>query len=181
MFRKSLLLVVFLIFFPIFAVYAQEKNSAEDAAETEENASEAKIKKPEFWMGSGIGMAFYNTDGFTYDAHFTFGYGLGSSIGIKTSLFFGTQNINILELDLLVRFYFLGKDAYWGPFIQLIGGASLIDFNNAFEVPSSTGVINAGLGFGWSFLVNNNFFVEPNIRLGYPYYFALGVSAGVRF
>jgi len=181
MFKKSLLLVVLLIFFPIYAVYSQEKDSAEGAAETEETASEAESKKLNFWMGSGIGTAFYNTNWLAYDAHFLLGYGFGSSIGIKTSLFFSTQNFTILELDLFVKFYLLGKDAYWGPFLQLIGGASLINYEDVFAIPSSTGIINAGLGFGWGFLVNNKFFVEPNIRLGYPYYFGVGVSAGVRF
>jgi len=131
-------------------------------------------------MGLGGDIAFYNPSNLYYGSSFAFGYGSGASMGLKVAYFFDKEYSNLLELDLLVRFYLLGKDAYWGPFIQLIGGASLIDFKNDFAIPSSTGVINAGLGFGWGFLVNNNFFVEPNIRLGYPYYFGLGVTAGVR-
>jgi len=84
-------------------------------------------------------------------------------------------------MDLLLRFYLFGKDAFWGPSIQFIGGATFLNYQGGFAIPSNTGIFNAGFGFGWRFIFVNRFFVEPNIRIGYPYFFGIGVSAGIRF
>jgi len=175
MFGKSLLLVFLLILFPIFAVYAQEESLAEEVA------SEPANDRADFWISIGADTAFYNTMGLASGGSFALGYGSGSSIGLKGTFFFIKEDIKIFELDLLLRFYLLGKNTYWGPFLQFAGGASLVNNRNFLEIPSSTGVFNAGFGIGWRSLFLNRFFLEPSIRLGYPYFMDLGVSAGIRF
>jgi len=117
----------------------------------------------------------------SYGGSFSFGYGSGSSIGIKAAYFFNAENFNIFEIDLLLRFYLLGKDSYQGAFIQLIGGATLLNYHDKFSIPSNTGIINAGLSFGWRFVFINRLFAEAAVRAGYPYFAGLNLSAGVRF
>jgi len=180
MLKKSLLLAVLLIFFPIFAIYAQEENSAEDATETEEIDSKPLSVRPDFWISLGGDIALYDSSKLYYGGSFAFGYGSGASMGLKATYFFD-KDFNLLEIDLLLRLYLSGRNAYWGPFVQLVGGASFINYKNDFAIPSSIGVINAGLGFGWRFVYFNRFFVEPLLRWGYPYFLGFGVSAGIRF
>jgi len=187
MFRKSLLISVLLILFPIFAIYAQDENPAEDVTGTKkEKVDTASLNvRPDFWFGIGVETAFYSASGLAYGGSFALGYGSGSSIGLKASFFSDGTELKIMEVDLLLRFYTSGRNAKEGHFIQLIGGASLInsseDFLGFFEFPSKIGVLNAGFGTGWRFLFNNILFVEPSVRFGYPYFAGLGVSAGVRF
>jgi len=185
MLRKSLLLAVLLIFFPVFAIYAQEENLTEKTAETEETDSKPVSDRPDVWFGFSGETAFYNVSGLAYGASFALGYGSGSSIGLKGTFFSAGENFKILEVDLLLRFYTFGKNAYEGPFVQFIGGASLINysegFSGFFEFPSKAGIFNAGFGIGWRYLYYNRVFFEPAIRFGYPYFMGLGLSGGVRF
>jgi len=171
--RKLPLLIILFILFSAFTVYAQE--------ETEGDGSESLIKRPDFWIGFGADTAFYNASGLTYGAHLMMGYGSGSSIGLKTAFFFNEMGYKLLELNLLLRFYFLGKDAYLGSFFQFIGGASLINYDGVYTIPSNTGIFNAGVGLGWRFLYADHFFIEPVFRIGYPYFMGMDVSVGFRF
>jgi len=179
MLRKSLLISVLLILFPIFAIYAQDETLKE------EEAPKLLDVKPDFWFGIGGETAFYNASGLAFGGSFALGYGSGTSIGLKASFFSDGTELKIFEIDLLLRFYTSGRNAYEGHFIEFIGGASLInnteDFLGFFEFPSRIGVLNAGFNTGWRFLFNNLFFAEPSVRFGYPYFVGLSVSAGVRF
>jgi len=179
MLRKSLLLIVLLTFFPIFAIYAQDETS------TEEIDSKPLNVKPDFWFGIGGETSFYNASGLAYGGSFALGYGSGSSVGLKASFFSAGGEYTVLEVDLLLRFYTSERNTYEGHFIELTAGASLINnsenFLGFFEFPSKIGVLNAGFGTGWRFLFNNILFVEPSIRFGYPYFVGLSVSTGVRF
>jgi hypothetical protein len=187
MLRKYLLISILLIFFPIFSIYAQEENLTEEVTDTEtEKVDNKQLRdRPDFWLSIGGETAFYSASGLAYGGSFAFGYGSGSSIGLKTSFFSDGEEFKILEMNLLLRFYMFGKNTYWGPFIQFIGGASFInfseDFLDFFALPSKTGVINGGLGIGWRFIYNNRLFLEPAVRMGYPYFLGLGLSAGIRF
>jgi hypothetical protein len=177
--KKLLVLIIFPIIFPAFLVYAQD-NPLNDV-ETEENSADQLLEKPDFWVGLGGDTALYSVFGLAYGGSLTLGYGSGSLIGFKAAFFFNNEYINTLELDLLFRFYLFGQNAYWGPFIQFIGGVSLINYSGDFAIPSNTGIINAGLSFGWRFILVKRFFVEPAVRAGYPYFYGVGVSAGIRF
>jgi len=183
--KKSLLLAVLLIFFPIFAIYAQEENLTENVTETEESASKPLSDRPDVWFGFGGETAFYNVSGLAYGGSFALGYGSGSSIGLKASFFSDGEEFKILEVDLLLRFYTFGENAYEGPFIQLIGGASLVNYSAGYSgfylFPSKTGVLNAGFGIGWRYVYYNRLFFEPAVRFGYPYFIGIGISAGIRF
>jgi len=90
--------------------------------------------------------------------------------------------MSVLELNFLLRFYFYGKRAYSGPFIQFIGGPALFfDNESGFSIPSKIGVFSIGMSYGWRFLIKDKWFIEPYIRGGYPYLAGAGLSAGIRF
>jgi hypothetical protein len=187
MLKKSLLLAVLLIFFPIFAIYAQDETSAEDAAETETEKVDTKpfSDKPDVWFGLGGETAFYSASGLAYGGSFALGYGSGSSIGLRATFFYNGENFKVTEVDLLLRFYTFGKNAYGGPFIQLIGGASFVNYSENLagfiSFPAKTGIFNAGFGIGWRYIYYNRLFFEPAIRFGYPYFMGISLSAGIRF
>jgi hypothetical protein len=173
MFRKFLLLAGLLIFFTNFA-YAQEENSAE-----EDNTAKSLIDRPNFWAGFGFNTGVYDPAGLSLiGANLAFGYGSGTSIGFMASYFLNPKS-NVFELDLLLRFYLSGKNASLGPFLQVVGGATLINRKLNIIIPAETGIFNAGLGFGWRLIGFNRFYWEPSIRVGYPYYCSIALSVGV--
>jgi hypothetical protein len=174
MLRKFLLLVSLLIFFANFA-YAKEENSAE-----EDKTEKSLIEKPDFWIGVGFHTAFYDPSELSLGGSLSVGYGSGSSIGFMASYFLNTSYSSVLELDLLLRIYLSGKNAFLGPFLQVVGGASLINYDLAINIPSNTGIFNAGLGFGWRLIAVNKFYWEPFVRVGYPYYCCFTLTIGIR-
>jgi hypothetical protein len=137
-----------------------------------------------FWLGSAGETAMYSTYGFSspaYGGALTLGYGKGTSIGLKTSFFTSQEGLNTLEINFLFRCYFTGTEAVSGPFLQAMGGPAIfLQADNGINLPSLHGMISGGLGFGWTFLFKNRWFIEPSIRGGYPYIIGAGISAGMR-
>jgi hypothetical protein len=145
------------------------------------SAQDETGQRGDLWVSLGGDTAFYSISGIAYGGNFAFGYGTGISIGLKAAWFFGPQSVDTLEFNFLFRLYVYGSSSYYGPFIQIMGGPSFYNFRGGFSIPSDLGMISAGLSFGWRFLFIDRLFVEPAIRVGYPYIAGAGVSAGVRF
>jgi hypothetical protein len=145
-------------------------------------AEEENFESGDFWLCPGAEAAMYTPYGYSYGAGFALGYGRGSSIGLKTVWFFENDGISVLEINCLLRFYFFGKKAYSGPFLQILAGPALF-FSRASGVslPSKVGIFTFGGSFGWRFLIFNRVFIEPSVRAGYPYLLGAGLSAGMRF
>ena len=159
---KKPLILALILFFPLSFIYSEE-NSAD------------------LWVCAGADIAMYSYLGTAFGGSFSFGYGTGTAIGFKAAWFFNEERINTLEFTLLLRFYLFGKNAYSGPFLQIAGGPALFNRTGNFSVPSNAGMICAGGAFGWRFVFSDRWFVEPQVRGGYPYLFGAGVSAGIRF
>jgi hypothetical protein len=168
-FRKTIL-VLFLLLAGITA-YPQESET--------DGLTEIIPQKGDFWISPGVEMAMYNN--MTLGYSLALGYGKGASIGIKVSYYPKTEDIAFMEFLFLLRVYFLGASAYSGPFLQLSGGPTLVDIDGNLSFPEEFGILSGGISFGWRFLFNDRFFIEPSIRGGYPYMFGAGFSAGVRF
>jgi len=140
-------------------------------------------EKGEFWLSPSAEIALYSKQTFSYGAGFTFAYGKKASIGIKGVFLFDEQNeLNVLELHFLFRFYLFKGAANKGPFLQLTGGPAIF-FPSEYGIalPAEFGLFSAGLSFGWRFLFGKTFFLEPSIRGGYPFIFGGAVAAGFRF
>jgi len=165
-----LLPVIILMIVPFFALHAQEDDETE---------AENRRTIGNFWLGFGGDTALYSQHGYAYGGSFTFGYGAGSAIGVKASCYFNEEGIDTVELNFLLRFYFL-RMAYKGPFFQLMGGPALFNRTGDFTIPSNSGMLSAGLCLGWRFVLAERFYIEPAVRGGYPYLLGATVSAGVR-
>jgi hypothetical protein len=110
------------------------------------------------------------------------GYGDGVSFGFKGIYFWDiSDKFSVLELSLLVRFYPLNMTGHSGMFIQINGGQLIVFQNDKQVVPSELGTISVGLGVGWRLVIGSNFYLEPAVSVGYPYFLTAGLSVGVRF
>jgi hypothetical protein len=144
--------------------------------------SEEEDNRGEFWFAPVVETAVYSTSGAAFGAGFALAYGKGASVGFKTSfLFDSAENIDILELCFLFRYYLKGIGVSSGPFVQAHGGSAVFfRRGESVSMPVNWGVLNAGLNFGWRFYLGKLYFIEPAVRAGYPYLIGAGVSAGVR-
>jgi len=147
------------------------------------SAQEQAKPSEDFWFSPGAELALYSPVSFSYGGGITVAYGSGTSIGIKASWFFdqGGQ-VNVLEFNILFRLYFNGASANSGSFIQFTGGPAI--YYNNYEnilIPARIGMISAGVAVGWRSLLGKYFYIEPSIRVGYPYIAGAGLSAGVHF
>jgi len=158
-------MVIIILFILVSAVFSNE---------------EIKSGRGDIWFGVNTDLSFYSTMALAYGGGFTLGYGSGSSIGIRVTWLFNQEKIDTLELCFILRLYLRGSGFYSGPYLQLLGGPTFFN-RDGFTIPSQKGILSAGLGFGWRFLYNDRWFVEPSIRAGYPYIYGFNVSAGVRF
>ena len=159
---------IFMIFFLIFPCFTSAEESAQKTRE-------------DFFITPVFEISLYSIEDITYGGGIVLGYGKGTAIGLKIIYFYNNDGFNILELCFLVRFYFFGRNAYSGPYIQLLGGTVLFNYINDFTIPSQAGSFSAGAGIGWRFLFRNRWYIEPVVRGGYPYIFGAGISAGIRF
>jgi hypothetical protein len=145
-------------------------------------AGEDNFESGDFWVCPAGEAAMYTPYGYSYGVGLALGYGRGSSIGLKTVWFLERNGVSILEINCLLRFYFYGKRAYSGPFLQILGGPALFySQNSEVSLPARVGIFTFGAGLGWRFLLFDKVFIEPTVRAGYPYLLGAGISAGVRF
>jgi len=144
--------------------------------------AEIDDSKGNFWLCFSGESAFYDLSGVSYGGAFALGYGKGSSIGIKTAWYLNSVGVGLLEINCHLRFYFFGKRANYGPFLQFLGGpAILFGGGDGFSLPSEIGAFSIGMGVGWRFLIKDRWFIEPSIRGGYPYLAGAGLAVGVCF
>jgi hypothetical protein len=113
----------------------------------------------------------------------TFDYSLWRKISVGTSLFVSydlrekNNELVILETLGFLRFYIVSfsGEPVSGFFTEVQAGASTFFINSNIKK-----VFNGGAGAGYRF-VFSNFYLEPEVRFGYPYLFGCGISAGIRF
>ena len=168
-YQKILLSLLLCVFFPAFSargpVFAQAKT----------------VEREDLWICPGAEVALYSVSSVAYGGGLTLGYGNGASIGINAAyLVDAAGEINTMELNLLLRLYFLGSASCSGPYIQINGGPAFFN-EKGLAIPSEFGSISAGLSLGWRFLIGRYLFIEPVIRGGYPYIVGGSLFAGVHF
>lgn len=168
--RWKLLSLVVLAFFLVFSGKGQVF-ALNGAAERED-----------LWVCPGAEIAMFSISRPAYGGGMTLGYGSGASIGIKAAYLLDPNGrVSTLELNFLLRFYFLGATSCSGPYIQINGGPAFFAKNYSLAFPSEFGVVSAGLSLGWRFLIGQYFFIEPTVRGGYPYIVGGGLFAGFHF
>jgi hypothetical protein len=100
------------------------------------------------------------------------------SAGMKNSFFYNLDSISILEPKVFIRYYL--PWLHWpgefdGPFAQAELGAALF-FEHDKVFPSFSG----GLSAGWRFNFTKTWYVEPALRLGFPYIWGINATVGIR-
>jgi len=165
--------------------YGYDFDYEEELLEPEIKIEKIQKKREDFWICFGADRAFYAMDEFLYGANISFGYGTGSSIGIRFAWFISQDGIDALEINFLLRYYFFrplpAKAAYHGPFVQVMGGPVIFYRPIDFTLPSNSGSVAAGIKAGWRFVLADMVFIEPSVRGGYPYLFGAALTAGLRF
>ena len=89
------------------------------------------------------------------------------------------KNNDLVTLEALgtLRFYIvsLTGEPVTGIYAELQAGTSLFFVNSNIK-PAFNGGASIGYRLGL-----NNFYIEPEIRFGYPYLFGCGMYVGMRF
>ena len=140
-------------------------------------------ERGEVWISAVAEAAFYSAFNFSYGPGLAVGYGKRISTGLKAVFLFDAENeLDVMEINFLLRWYLLNSKPTSGPFIQVIGGPAIF-FERAKKIsmPAEYGMFSAGLSMGWRFHIGNLFFIEPSIRGGYPYMAGFSLLSGVRF
>ncbi|MDR2972728.1 MAG: hypothetical protein LBU83_12530 [Bacteroidales bacterium] len=181
MLKKASILIIFIFLSVVLFAESEFETELEAEIDNEEAIEKKANKREDFFFGVGGDLALYSAYGYSYGGSVIFGYGTGTAMGIKAFWFFSPEEIDTAEINALIRFYLKGADSYQGPFLQVMGGASVYFKNGYFSFPFKHGSISAGLCFGWRFIFAKYLFAEPYIRAGYPFAAGAGVNAGFRF
>jgi len=127
---------------------------------------------PEFNMNSRYNFAGGVVLGFDYNLPVTVAP-FAAGITVTTSTNF--TNAVVIEPAAMFRWYFLGK-GHTGFFAQADVGTYII-----FEDEEVYSLFLGGLQAGYRMPFGSMFYAEPYGRIGYPFVFGIGASAGIRF
>jgi hypothetical protein len=166
---KTTFLLVFMNVLGVHSVFAQNSAVRED-----------------LWVCLVLESSLYSVSNLAIGSGAALGYGDRVAFGLKVVYWDDMNEVRALEINFLARFYFFTSSAPSGPFIQLNIGPVIFAWDEQnIAMPSETAMTSAGFSLGWRFLFGDRlgglFFIEPCIRLGTPYLFGAGLSAGVRF
>ena len=127
---------------------------------------------PEWNMNSRENFAGGMAVCFDYMLPYSFTAGSSLSTGALFTASYNFNNFTVLEPALLLRLYFNGGGV--GLFAQAETGV-FIFLEDGDVSPMFLGWLRGGyrVGFG-------TYYVEPYVRIGYPFAFGIGAIAGVR-
>ncbi len=115
--------------------------------------------------------------GFVFDYSLWRKFSSGIKLYVSHDVTEKQNNLSTVETLGYLRFYIvsLSGEPVSGLFTEFQAGSSFFFINSRFK-----NVINGGLSSGYRFTFNS-FYLEPELRFGYPYLFGCGISAGMRF
>ena len=172
--KKTWLLPVLCIFFSPLSLSAQDP--------IQDNNSAHNSNREEFWISPLVEINMYSISSLAIGGGVAFAYGDELAIGLKTAWFTGDSGeITTLEINILLRWNILGSNSSSGPFIQVGAGPVLFTQYENMSIPADLGSISAGASFGWRLPYGPNWFIEPTLRIGFPFILGAGISGGYRF
>lgn len=122
----------------------------------------------------------FGWNGIAFGGGVAIGAGTGGTLGLKLLYAVDDEQISFLEANVFARYYIFGKTAFYGPFIQANAGPVIYTDANIDPVKRGYGNISAGVTTGWRFTIGKYFFIEPSLRIGYPYLAGGGIALGFR-
>ncbi|MDR0403621.1 MAG: hypothetical protein LBH35_08555 [Treponema sp.] len=132
-----------------------------------------------FFIAPALETALFSAEKAAVGAGLAFGYDGGVTMGYRTLVFVDPDSVVTLEFCLFLRVY-LPPGRRDGLFVQAAAGPSVFARHTPL-IPPKVSATSAGVGVGWRFPLANSLYIEPTLRLGYPYIIGAGVSAGYRF
>ena len=168
--KKRILILFFLISVCVFNVSSQDTlpdTQETPAFETINNRNTAFSYGADVNVNSSEGLAYGAVLGFEFKIAGRFHTGI-----LITASSNGTSN-SVIEPSVLVRYYFSEQ---YGFFLQLDAGASIIAENDEVNF-----TFLGGLRSGYRFQIGAVFFIEPFLRMGYPFLAGGGVLFGYRY
>jgi hypothetical protein len=134
----------------------------------------------EFFVSPLVAAGMYAREGAAIGTGLALGYGEGGAFGIQVLYNYDIKDeLKTLELTSIMRLYLPSLSSNFGLFAQINAGLCLF-FWEEEPIKKRSGSIVGGITVGWRFLFGRSWFVEPAVRLGYPYIAAIGVGAGFR-
>jgi len=133
-----------------------------------------------FAVGLGLEWNMNARENFAGGAVLGFDYNLPIAavpfaVGLTVSYSNNFVNFSVIETSAMFRWYFIGN-RHTGFFAQADVGAFL-----TFEDEQFIPLFMGGLRAGYRFLLGSIFYVEPFGRVGYPFMFGIGATAGLIF
>lgn len=126
------------------------------------------------YIAPGIGFSFnYNF----IPIYLSTDFSIGAKILISHDIYETKNQFMILESVGLLRFYlvpFMNKYSS-GLFVEVQAGASSLFINSEIST-----MLNIGACTGYK-IPFGSFYIESELRFGYPYFFGCGVSIGMQF
>ena len=159
---RPLIAIIFLFFFT--AVPARAQNT----------------EKTDFFIAPLAEILGYSRQGPSFGGGVAVGAGNGVAIGARFLYAVDTESVNTVELAVFMRFYPGGADACTGLFVQLNAGAFVLGLHEIPFAFAKSGSISAGIAAGWRFPLGERWYMEPSVRVGYPYMLGAGVAFAFR-
>jgi len=187
--KRTMLFIVLLLGLGLCA-FAQEEPAQDDATFFQKigrffldlDAKADQVDQGERRFASGLGLEWdmNSRHNFAGGLPLSFDYNLPVdaapfAIGMTITTSANFSNAIVLEPAGMFRWYFLGG-GHTGFFAQADIGAYLI-FEDGIFYPLFLG----GLRGGYRLPFGSMFYVDPYVRVGYPFVFGIGASAGIRF
>jgi hypothetical protein len=133
-----------------------------------------------FFGGLGLDLNANAREGVALGGGLSFGLDLNDifSAGAKAVLSSDMDTVTTLETAAFFRYYFTRflPLPVGSLFAQAETGASFF-FENGEGYPAFYG----GLTAGWRYNMLEKFYLEPSLRVGYPFIWGVGLSAGFRY
>ena len=145
-------------------------------------AQDVSLDKANREMAASMGMEFNMNSRDNFAGAFIFGFDYNlpvSDVRLATGLTFSISNnffgITVLEPVALIRWYFKEIE-HMELFAQIDLGTFIV-----LEKQGASTLFLGGLRSGFRLPLGEMLYIEPFGRLGYPFAFGFGASAGVRF
>ena len=146
----------------------------------DEQSEIAPVRYTDFFIGLFGEAIGYSRSSIAYGG----GLSLGGSInkyafGLNLMYAVDPEDFIFMEAVFFIRWYLFRIKPNTGLFIEMQGGVVFF----ALDKPeiSHYNAASVGIGAGFRFPLGKHWYIEPNIRGGYPYIFGGGLSIGMRF
>jgi hypothetical protein len=138
--------------------------------------SVSALEREDLWVCPVVETNLYSLSGpAAFGGGLAVGYGDVGPCGLRLLYAADYNNFATLEIVAFARLFLFESGS--GFFIQVEIGPALF-FDNGQSV---WGQPSIGVMTGWRFPLGKRWFIEPALRIGYPYIAGAGLSAGFRF